>query len=61
MSIYLYSIFNNSYIRPDTKRKTERLIFSSVFTWHWYFPISLSWNKLYGKMIVVMMMDMATW
>ena len=48
IAIYLYSILDISYNRPDTKRKTERLIFGSVFTWHWYSPISLSWNKLYG-------------
>ena len=34
--------------RPDTRRKTDRLIFGSVFTWHWYSPMSLSWNKSNG-------------
>ena len=43
---------------PDTWRKTERLIFGSVFTWHWYSPISLSWVY---RICRVQLSDISAW
>ena len=39
-------------------RKTERLIFGSVFTWHWYSPMSLSCKCLSMMVMMVVMMMM---